>query len=68
MSDPRTRAERGLDALTTIGGSPEAGQTMVDFFESRGALGSIALRTAAGEVSQRACAPRRGAREGESGT
>ena len=50
MSDPRTRAERGLDALTTIGGSQEAGQTMVDFFESRGALGSIALRTAAGEI------------------
>lgn len=50
MSDPRIRAERGLDALSTIGGSPEAGQTIADFFESRGALGSIALRTAAGEI------------------
>ena len=50
MSDPKTRAERGLDALSTIAGSPEAGQEIVDYFESHGALGSIALRTAAGEV------------------
>ncbi len=50
MSDPDTRAERGLDALSTLGGSPEEGQAIVDFFESRGALGSIALRTAAGEI------------------
>ncbi len=50
MSDPDTRAERGLDALSTIGGSPEAGEVMRDYFESRGALGSIALRTAAGEI------------------
>lgn len=50
MSDPTTRAERGRDALATIGGSAEAGQMMVDYFEQRGALGSIALRTAAGEI------------------
>ena len=50
MSDPSTREKRGLDALSTIGGSPEAGQGMADFFEGRGAVGSIALRTAAGEI------------------
>lgn len=50
MSDPSTRAERGLDCLSTIAGSPEAGQGLAVFFETRGALGSFALLTAAGEI------------------
>jgi 4-carboxymuconolactone decarboxylase len=50
MSDPRIRAERGLDCLNTIAGSPEAGQQLADFFETRGALGSFAHLTAAGEI------------------
>jgi 4-carboxymuconolactone decarboxylase len=50
MSDPKTRAARGLDCLSTIGGSPAAGQGIADFFETRGALGSFAHLTAAGEI------------------
>ena len=50
MSDSKTRAERGLDCLSTIAGSPEAGQGLADFFETRGALGSFAHLTAAGEI------------------
>lgn len=50
MSDPKTRAERGLDVLSTIAGSPEGGQGIVDFFATHGALGSIAHLTGAGEV------------------
>ena len=36
--------------LTTLGGSEENGRAMAEFFESRGALGQIALYTGAGEV------------------
>lgn len=59
MSDPDTRARRGLDALSTIAGSPEAAQGLVDYFESQGALGSIALRTGAGEIWARDAISRR---------
>ena len=59
MSDPQTRAERGLDCLTTIAGGPEQGQAIADFFESRGALGSLALLTAAGEIWARTQISRR---------
>ncbi len=50
MSDSKTRAEHGLDCLSTIAGSPEAGQDLADFFETRGALGSFVHLTAAGEI------------------
>ena len=50
MSDPDTRYERGLDVLSTISGSKEAGRGLADFFDSQGALGSIVLRTGAGEI------------------
>ena len=53
MSDPKTRAERGLDCLSTIAGSPEGGQQLADFFQTRGALGSLAHLTAAGEIWSR---------------
>ena len=53
MSDPDPRYERGLDVLKTLGGSEEAGRALADFFEGQGALGSVALRTAAGEVWSR---------------
>ena len=50
MTTPEKRAARGLDCLSTIAGSPEAGQGIADFFETRGALGSFAHLTAAGEI------------------
>ena len=50
MSDPKTRAERGLDALSTIAGSKEGGEQILSFFETRGALGSLVHLTAAGEI------------------
>lgn len=50
MTTPTQRAERGLDCLSTIAGSPEAGQALADFFATRGALGSFAHLTAAGEI------------------
>lgn len=53
MSDSKIRAERGLDCLSTIAGSPEGGQQIADFFETRGALGSFAHLTAAGEIWSR---------------
>jgi 4-carboxymuconolactone decarboxylase len=48
--DVKTRTARGLDVLRTLSGAAEAGQGMAAFFESRGAVGEIALRVAAGEV------------------
>jgi 4-carboxymuconolactone decarboxylase len=48
MSDPRY--EKALDVLQTIGGSEEGARTLVDFFESQGALGSAVLRTGVGEI------------------
>jgi len=50
MSDSQTRAERGLDVLSTLTGSEEGGRALTGFFESRGALGSLALLTGAGEI------------------
>ncbi|MFO0690598.1 MAG: carboxymuconolactone decarboxylase family protein [Myxococcota bacterium] len=48
--DVKTRTERGLDVLRTLGGSAEAAQGMAAFFEGLGAVGQIALRVGAGEV------------------
>lgn len=48
--DPKTRTARGLDVLRTLGGSAEAAEGMAAFFESRGAVGQLALRVGAGEV------------------
>jgi 4-carboxymuconolactone decarboxylase len=53
MSDPNTRYERGLDVLSTLSGSEDGGRTLAGFFDSQGALGSIALHTGAGEIWSR---------------
>ncbi len=53
MTDPDTRARRGLEVLSTLSGSGEAGQALAGVFEGLGALGSIALRTGAGEIWSR---------------
>lgn len=53
MSDPERRAARGLDVLTTLAGSEEAGRGIAEFFEGQGALGSIALATGAGDIWSR---------------
>ena len=53
MSDPSTRYERGLDVLSTLSGSEEGGRALAEFFDGQGALGSIALRTGAGEIWSR---------------
>lgn len=50
MSDPESRAERGLDCLSTIAGSPDAANTIADYFSTRGMLGSVAVHTALGEI------------------
>ncbi|MBY0399590.1 carboxymuconolactone decarboxylase family protein [Myxococcota bacterium] len=55
----KTRTERGLDVLRTLGGSAEAAQGMAGFFESLGAVGQIALRVGAGEVWARTGLSRR---------
>jgi len=52
-SDPKTRYERGLDVCQTLAGGKDAGLGMAAFFESRGAIGSIALHTGAGEIWSR---------------
>ncbi|MCH2173544.1 carboxymuconolactone decarboxylase family protein [Myxococcota bacterium] len=53
MRDPKTRRQRGLDVLSTLGGSEENAKGMAQYFESRGALGTIALYTGAGEIWSR---------------
>ena len=53
MSDSSTRYERGLDVLSTLGGSEEAGRSMADFFATQGALGSLVLHTGVGEIWSR---------------
>lgn len=50
MSDATIRNERGLDCLSTIAGSPAGGRQLAEFFQTRGALGSLAHLTAAGEI------------------
>lgn len=57
--DAQTRRTRGLDVLRTLGGSAEAAAGLATFFESRGALGEIALLVGAGEVWARTGLPRR---------
>ncbi len=59
MSDPETRTERGLDVLSTLSGSKEGGEALAAFFDSQGALGSIALQTCVGEVWSRTQLSRR---------
>jgi 4-carboxymuconolactone decarboxylase len=59
MSDPNTRYQRGLDVLSTLSGSAEGGSALAAFFESQGALGSIALCTGAGEIWSRSELSRR---------
>ena len=59
MSDPKTRENLGLDCLSTIAGSPDAGQQIAEFFETRGALGSLTHLTAAGEIWARTQISRR---------
>ena len=53
MSDPDTRAKRALDVLSTLGGSEDAARGMAAFFESQGALGSLAFLTGAGDIWSR---------------
>jgi 4-carboxymuconolactone decarboxylase len=50
MSEDRSRAERALDALSTIGGSEEGGRTLAGFLDAQGAVGRLALWTGAGEI------------------
>lgn len=57
--DVKTRTERGLDVLRTLGGSAEAANGMAGFFEGLGAVGQIALRVGAGEVWARTGLSRR---------
>ena len=59
MSDSDPRLERGLDVCSTLAGSAEGGRGMAQFFESRGALGDLALRTGAGEIWARETLSRR---------
>jgi 4-carboxymuconolactone decarboxylase len=59
MSDPKARYERGLDVLSTLGGSEEGGRALAAFLESQGALGSFALHTGAGEIWSRSELSRR---------
>ncbi len=53
MTDPATRAKRGLDVLTTLTGSDEGARLAAAAFERLGALGSAALRTGLGEIWSR---------------
>lgn len=57
--DPKTRREKGLDVLRTLSGSAEGARGMAEFFESRGAIGEIALLVGAGEVWSRTALSRR---------
>ena len=59
MTDPKTRAARADDVLGTLGGSAEAAAGMAAYFETQGALGSIARLTGAGEVWSRDALSRR---------
>ena len=59
MSDPNTRFERGLEVLSTLSGSEEGGRALAGFFDTQGALGSIALHTGAGEIWSRTQLSRR---------
>ena len=47
------RTAQGIDVLSTLTGSAEAGRGIASLFESLGALGSLGLRGAAGEVWSR---------------
>lgn len=57
--DAKARTERGLDVLRTLSGSAEASRGMAEFFESRGAIGQIALQIGAGGVWARTALSRR---------
>ena len=57
--DAKVRTERGLDVLRTLSGSADASRAMAEFFESRGAIGQIALQIGAGAVWARTALSRR---------
>ncbi|MDJ0852474.1 MAG: carboxymuconolactone decarboxylase family protein [Myxococcota bacterium] len=59
MTDPDTRYQRGLDVLSTLGGSEENGRMLAGFLEARGALGSFAICTGVGEIWSRSQLSRR---------
>lgn len=59
MTDVEERTRRGRDVLTTLGGSAEAAEGMVDHLEAQGALGQFAVRTGAGEIWSRDALSRR---------
>lgn len=60
LSDsPATRRAKGVDALSTIRGSAEAGEQLAGHFENQGALGSNVLHVAAGEIWSRDVISRR---------
>ena len=50
MSEGNARDQRGLDVMATWAGSPEGRKAMQELFARRGALGSVALGTAAGQI------------------
>lgn len=50
MSVRDLRRERGTDVLSTLMGSKDAGERFAGFFDSLGALGSVALRNGTGEI------------------
>lgn len=50
MSGDGDRARRGLDALTTIGGSPEQGRALAGYLDGQGPVGRLALWAGAGEI------------------
>lgn len=53
MTDRDIRRERGIDVLSTLTGSKEGGEQFAAFFDSIGALGSVALRNGTGEIWSR---------------
>ncbi len=59
MGDWEAREAGGRDVLRTLGGSEAVAQGMAAYFDQLGALGSIALRTGAGEIWTRDAFSRR---------
>ncbi len=53
MSARDIRREKGTDVLSTLMGSRAAGEQFAGFFDSLGALGSVALRNGTGEIWSR---------------
>lgn len=53
MSDSETRRRRGVEVIAIMAGSEEQGQAAAEALLEKGALGSIALETSAGEIWSR---------------